>query len=333
MRDERRDLTSVVYCVLPADLAAELHEPVRAFYGANRHVQVIVERRGQERRRPEDRRQVDQGPPSEHADRRRLRARAGRRIAERRAALVPTSEPALPPAAVPHAQRITFVERLEPSTLEREDRDTARLIARIQAGERSLFDQLYMRYFDRVYAYLRVTLNDLHEAEDVTQDVFMRVLEALPRYERRTAPFRAWLFRIVRNCAITRIRQRQRLTVEAPEDLSDRGALEFVPAADSLDWLNDRSLLAMIEELPLSQRQVIVLRYMMEFRSTEISKILDRSPDAVRQLHQRAMLYLRKKINDPAAAESPQHTRVQRESMVRLRGPSTVTTARRMALR
>jgi RNA polymerase sigma-70 factor (ECF subfamily) len=332
---ESSNLRSVVYCVLPADLADELHDPLRAFYRGDPLIQVIVERRGQERRQRDDRRRDAAALAGKQAeDRRRLRSATGRRIAERRAALVPAAVPDLPPIAAAHAARIAFHERLEPSTLQREDADTAKLIIRLQAGEHSLFDELYMRYFDRVYAYLKVTLQDSHEAEDVTQDVFVRVLEALPRYERRTAPFRAWMFRIVRNCAITRIRQRQRVTVEAPEEVADRSVSSVVPSADSLRWLGDDDLLSLIDELPLAQRQVIVLRYMMEFRSTEIGEIIDRSPEAVRQLHQRAMSFLRRRIEPTKTADCRSgQTRVQRESMVRLPPRAPVTRARQLSLR
>jgi RNA polymerase sigma-70 factor (ECF subfamily) len=331
---EGTNQTAVLYCILPAALAPELHDMLRAHYHSDASVRVIVERRGRDRRGRPDRRGQEQGFAPAHGERRTVRSRSGRRIAERRAAQIPSARSDLPPEAAPYAEQISFVERLEPSTLQREDADTARLVGRIQSGEHRLFDELYMRYFDRVYAYVRVTLQDPHEAEDVAQDVFVRVLEALPRYERRGAPFRAWLFRIVRNSAINRLRQRQRLSPELPDDVADRGGRGVVPAADSPRWLDDRNLLALVEELPLSQRQVIVLRYMMEFRSTEISKILDRSPDAVRQLHQRAMQFLRRRLDQPPrAARSAEHTRVQRESMVRLPPPVPVLQARRTSLR
>jgi RNA polymerase sigma-70 factor (ECF subfamily) len=132
----------------------------------------------------------------------------------------------------------------------------------------------------------------------------MRVLEALPGYERREAPFRAWLFRIVRNTAIDRLRQRQRLSPEEPGVLArrrDEGSA--IPAPDSNRWLEDAVLLGQIERLPLAQRQVIVLRYMMEFKTAEIAGVLNRSPEAVRQLHHRAMRFLRERMVQLEAEE------------------------------
>ena len=324
------DQRAIIYCIIPAELAGVLHEPLRSHYHADPLVDVIVEQRQRERRHRDDRRAEPAEPAEE--DRRRVRARTGRRISERRAGLVATEARPLPDALSVYAEQVRFVERLEPSSLAREDADTAHLVARLQAGESSLFSALYMRYFDRVYAYLRITLQDAHEAEDATQEVFIRVLEALPRYERRQVPFRAWLFRIVRNSAVNRLRQRRRLSFESPEALQARGEGATQPQ-DVLDWLEDRDLVEMIEQLPLAQRQVIVLRYMLELRSSEIAVILERSPEAVRQLHQRAMRFLRARMA-PADAEPARQGvgRVQRESMRRARPQAPVLRARRYML-
>ncbi|TMK38784.1 MAG: sigma-70 family RNA polymerase sigma factor [Actinobacteria bacterium] len=340
---------AVIYCVVPSELADELHDELRRFYRDQPDIEVIVEQRRRDRRRKPERRVAAEGIADE---RRAIRASSGRRVADRRAAVVPAEIPALPARAEEYRAAIAFVERLEPSTVELEDVDTARLVVRLQAGEKDLFGQLYMRYFDRVYAYLKITLHDAHEAEDAAQDVFIRVLEALPRYERRASPFRGWLFRIVRNTGINRLRQRQRLTVEAPEELVRR-ADEESARPDSLDWLDDRTLVAMIEDLPLGQRQVIVLRYMMDLRSPEIAEILERSPEAVRQLHQRAMRFLRERLREPngdnpgeagaklesaketraGASVSPGRRRIPREPSTRLRSQAPVMNARRLALR
>jgi RNA polymerase sigma-70 factor, ECF subfamily len=294
----------VIYCIVPERLADELHDLLRGFYREERAVQVIVEQRAAERRSGEDRRHAA-AEAAPKRERRRVRARSGRRVEQRRAALVPVEPLDLPEAALAHAGVLQFVERLEPSTLQQEDADTARLVARLQAGDRELFSHLYLRYFDRVYAYLRISLRDAHEAEDTTQDVFIKVLEALPSYERREVPFRAWLFRIVRNAAINRLRKSERLTLEAPEEMTRRSeGRPEMPAPDSLDWLEDHHLVAWIEQLPLAQRQVIVLRYMLELNGSEIATVLDRSPDAVRQLHQRAMRFLRQRMTQQGPSRS-----------------------------
>jgi RNA polymerase sigma-70 factor (ECF subfamily) len=294
------DKRLVTYCIVPPELADGLHDVLREHYRSEPSVEVLVEQRATERRGGERRARgasaaaEEQTTPAE--ERRRIRARGGRRIAERRAVQASVEALGLPAEAEAHRERLRFVERLEPTTVEREDADTARLVARMQAGDADIFTRLYERYFDRVYAYLRLTLQDAHEAEDVTQEVFIRVLQALPKYERRSSPFRAWLFRIVRNQALDRLRQRGRLRVEPPEEMA---SLAEAPDGQSeqLDWLDDRQLLGLIEQLPLAQRQVIVLRYMLELRSGEIGEVLERSPEAVRQLHQRAMRFLRERLD------------------------------------
>jgi RNA polymerase sigma-70 factor, ECF subfamily len=317
----------MIYCVIPADLADELHEGLREFYRDESGIQVVVEQRNADRRRRGDRRSRPLG--TVERDRRALRAKSGRRVEERRAELRPTEPPALPDELEPYRDRLRFLVREEPSSLKREDADTARLVMRIQAGDKELVGPLYLRYFDRVYAYLKITLQDPHEAEDAAQAVFMRVLEALPGYERREVPFRAWLFRIVRNDAINRLRQRQRLSVESPEDVAQRGDRSTAPPGpDSIDWIGDARLLAMVERLPLGQRQVIVLRYMMDFNTVEIAELIDRSPEAVRQLHHRAMRYLRQRMDRD---DEGGFRRSQRKAVTRLPRYSPVAHARKRA--
>src|SRR4051794_15827870 len=211
----------MIYCVVPRELVAKLHEPLRRHFRDEPYVEVVVERRSTDRRQEESRRRVEAEPPSGH-DRRQIQNREGRRVGERRAPLIPVEMPPLPRKAKPYAHQLMFFERLAHPSEHDEDLDTARLVTRIQAGDRDGYAELYMRYFDRVYGYLRMLLRDSHEAEDVTQQVFLRVLEALPKYERRRQPFRAWLFTIVRNHALTNLNKRQRFQLVEPEELDRR---------------------------------------------------------------------------------------------------------------
>ncbi|MGH2957625.1 MAG: RNA polymerase sigma factor [Solirubrobacterales bacterium] len=178
-----------------------------------------------------------------------------------------------------------------------EDADTARLVARIQEGADEKFATLYERYFDRVYAYLRVLLRDSHEAEDATQQVFTQVLEALPRYEKREAPFRAWLFTIARNHGLRRLRQRRRVEpLEEEETIERRRPGEPEQELPALNWISDGDLMLFLERLPEPQRQVLMLRFMLDLSTDEIARVLERTPSDVRALQSRALRFLRQRL-------------------------------------
>ena len=194
---------------------------------------------------------------------------------------------------------LSFVERIEAGGEQLEDLDTARLVIRFQAGDQTAFAALYRRYFDRVYGYLRVLLNDRHRAEDVAQQVFIQVLEALPDYERRSTPFRGWLFTVVRNSALMALRKKGADTVDPAELDRQREAPSEASevSAAALNWITDRDLTLFVERLPIPQRQVLLLRYVMDLSGAEIAKILDRSPEDVRILQHRALRFLEQRLS------------------------------------
>ncbi len=315
-----------VYCVIPEGLAADLHDYLREHWRDDRSIRVLVERRGSDRRRAE-RRAADEAAPG--AERRRILSKEGRRVADRRAMAVAAATPiALPPRAVRHAHALTFIERVEPADRDAEDLETNRLVIRAQAGEEGAFDLLYMRYFDRVYAYARVALRDGHEAEDIAQQVFANVIQALPRYEvREDTPFRAWLFRITRNAVLRALSRSGRLRIEEPAELDRRLESPTPRPMSGLDWLSDDDLAILIERLPLSQRQVILLRYVFEFSTDEIAVALERTPVAVRMLEHRAMRALERRL--ACMRDGPRH---RRSSMVIPVRPTPALASRRLAI-
>jgi RNA polymerase sigma-70 factor (ECF subfamily) len=321
------DKAARIYCVVPWELAEELHEELRLHFGSDPSVEVVVERRRRERRAGEPRRQAEVESLDE---RRAIRNAEGRRVGDRRAAVASIESPMLPERVRAYAGQITFVERLEPSDQHHEDLDTARLVTRFQAGDREVFSELYMRYFDRVYSYLRLALDDEHAAEDTTQQVFLKVMEALPRYERRTQPFRAWLFTIVRNHALRYLEKRGRMEVVDPVELTDRRPDPVGPepaeALGALGWISDRELLMLIERLPVAQRQVLMLRYMMDLTTTDIATILGRSGEDVRALQSRALRFLQQRLTALGRAPQGRQPTIQ---MTRRRAGQPVLRARR----
>jgi RNA polymerase sigma-70 factor (ECF subfamily) len=195
-------------------------------------------------------------------------------------------------------ERVFFSRRPDSDAERREDEDTARLVTRVQSGDQEGFATLYSRYFDRVYGYLRLVLRDHHEAEDATQQVFLKVLEGLPRYERRRQPFRAWLFVVVRNHAIQLLRKEEELALE-PDEIA--GHAERAVTDEELDpailrWISDRDFAFLVERLPALQRQVLALRYMLDLSHDQIAAVLDRRAGAVRALHHRALRTLEARL-------------------------------------
>src|SRR6187455_3523204 len=93
------------------------------------------------------------------------------------------------------------------------------LVERAQAGEREALEELYLIHFDRIYSYLHMTVGNRHDAEDLTTQTFMRMLEAIGRFRWQSAPFSAWLFRIAHNLSMDHFRAGRR--VRAEEDVPE----------------------------------------------------------------------------------------------------------------
>jgi len=315
--------------VLPRDLAEELHDVLRRFYGNDSSVAVLVEQRLRERR-DEPRRTGASG--QSEPDRRRIRNDDGRRISSRRAEAFPAPPRALPRRARRHAGRILFLERLEPSSARAEDVNTNRLVARVQSGDQAAFGQLYDRHFDRVFNYLRIALRDYHAAEDTTQQVFLRALAKISDYEiRPDLPFRAWLLGIARYESLNHIRKHSWVDVITPAEINkriDREVSEFDRGL--LGVMSNSELRGFLARMPAAQLQVLALRYVLGFRFSEIASTMGRTPASIRQLHHRALVYLEQRMT--AIEQAPARTRLSRSPVRVLVRQSVTLRTRRFVL-
>ena len=88
--------------------------------------------------------------------------------------------------------------------------DQRKLVARAQEGDRDALEQLYLLHFDRIYSYLHMSVGNRHDAEDLTTQTFLKMLESIGRFQWRAAPFSAWLFRIAHNLAMDHFRANRR---------------------------------------------------------------------------------------------------------------------------
>src|SRR6478735_996776 len=84
------------------------------------------------------------------------------------------------------------------------------LVARAQKGEREALEELYLIHFDRIYGYLHVTVGNRHDAEDITTQTFLKMIESIGKFRWQSAPFSAWLLRIAHNLAIDHFRAGRR---------------------------------------------------------------------------------------------------------------------------
>lgn len=192
-----------------------------------------------------------------------------------------------------------------------EDAESNALVTNAQRGDQSAFEQLYSRYYDLVYRYGRTMLKDEHEAEDVTQDVFIRVLRLLPRYEPRAGqPFRVLLLRIARNRSIDYLRRHTHWEAQPPDEVAGRcepsALAENEPG--EFDAFPDAELNAALRRLPASQRQVVMLRYVLGLPTREVAEVVEATPRAVRNLQYRGLQFLRSALTGrraPAGAPPP----------------------------
>jgi RNA polymerase sigma-70 factor (ECF subfamily) len=191
--------------------------------------------------------------------------------------------------ALPHEFRAS-------TAIEHNDRDPAipAAVRRAQDGDRDAMRFLYLRYKNNIYGYVLSILRDEHEAEDVTQHVFLKLMSAINKYEPRKVPFTAWVIRVARNVAVDYQRQRRPIPCEEVFDPSH-------PADDAgreTRW----GLTDALQTLPDDQRDVVVLRHLVGLSPGEIADRMGRTEASVHGLHHRARQALRRELEQAECA-------------------------------
>ncbi|MGH2940403.1 MAG: RNA polymerase sigma factor [Solirubrobacterales bacterium] len=158
-------------------------------------------------------------------------------------------------------------------------------IKRAQAGDMDAIRLLYAHFARDVFRWVRTMVRDSHEAEDVTQAVFLKLITVIDKYEERPdVPFGAWIRKVARNCALDHIRANQQTPSEDIDLRCESGHAEFE---------RRRDICRAIYSLPKEQRDVIVLRHIRGLSPLEIAVILGKSESSIHGLHHRGRLNLR----------------------------------------
>jgi len=164
-----------------------------------------------------------------------------------------------------------------------------RVIEAAQTGDLDALGSLYDSHINQVYRYSLARLGNVHDAEDVAEEIFLKMLAGLPSYQWRKVPFAAWLMRIARNEVVnfTRRNGRRALDTELPEELVDRGNNDPAETTERILALEDlRSAVAL---LPDAQREVIILRFASGLSVADTAKALGKQENNVKVLQHKGM--------------------------------------------
>jgi RNA polymerase sigma-70 factor, ECF subfamily len=155
------------------------------------------------------------------------------------------------------------------------------------------FGELYDRFVDRVYRYLYFRTGNQPEAEDLTEQVFMKAWEAIGRYRWQGRPFLAWLYRLAHNAHIDHVRAHKPSTSlnndERPLEVPSPSA-----ESDLARSLDAEVLARALAQLTVEQQQVIVMKFMDGCDNEQIAQAMDKREGAIRALQMRALMSLRR---------------------------------------
>jgi len=160
---------------------------------------------------------------------------------------------------------------------------TVDTIERARTGDPAVISKLYEQYHAGLFKYLYYRLGDMHTAEDLTSEVFLRMIRSLPFYRDKGVNIQAWLFQIARNLVIDHYRKANtNQHVELNDDLVSRDPDPCSSVESTLARLNDY------------QRDVLVLRFIACMPIAQVAQTLNKSEDTIKGLQRRGLIALRK---------------------------------------
>jgi RNA polymerase sigma-70 factor, ECF subfamily len=178
--------------------------------------------------------------------------------------------------------------------MDRDSRLVQRAVGRAKSGDTAGIHFLYFRFAGEVQRSVAGIVGDHHEAEDITHNVFAKLMETIGRYEQQEALFASWLSRVARNAAIDHLRGKR------PVPTADLGNED---AVDPLSPVGRGPVLAIaLRQVPEDQRQVLVLRHIVGLSPPEIADMLGKTESSINGLHNRGRSTLKANLTALGAA-------------------------------
>lgn len=169
----------------------------------------------------------------------------------------------------------------------------AELVEQAQAGRSEAVSTLYRRHQPAIFRYVLSKIYQQEQAQDITSEIFLRMVTALPQYEVTAVPFTVWLFRIAHNSTITYRKKEyaKQLVPITQTELASRP--EENPAAAVERNLEVERLRQGLQQIDEAQRDVLILRFLVGMPLKEVAQTLDKTVGAVKTLQHRGTLALR----------------------------------------
>ena len=170
------------------------------------------------------------------------------------------------------------------------------LIKRAQQGDVTVLAELYERYHLSVFRYLYYRVGDRETAEDLTSEVFERMLRFVGGFQPPSSSFQAWLFQIARNLSTDHFRK---MSVRSDVELEEELLHQHTHSEGSIDRaLTIAELRNAMSQLTEDQREVLVMRFVAGMPIAEVARVLDRSEDAIKGLQRRGLTALRQILTE-----------------------------------
>ena len=181
------------------------------------------------------------------------------------------------------------------------DRQVEHIVKQAQAGEQSAFAELYEMYYDPIYRYVSFKCGNRIEAEDLSGEVFLKMIESIHTFKFRGFPFTSWLYRIAHNVVVDNFRRKGRRPTVPLDDAINSAS----DAHSDLERLAEvsltmREVVSAMDRLTDLQREVVTLRFAAGLSIAETAKAVGRKENAVKALQHAGIRKLRDILTPPS---------------------------------
>lgn len=175
--------------------------------------------------------------------------------------------------------------------------DPQQIISQAKKGDKRAFEKLYKMYYVPIFRYTYLRIQDKQEAEDIVQEVFMKVYKSIENYSDQGKDPLAYFFTIARNKVIDFYRKKKDISLDENFTAAERLESPKDAPEELLEQNENAKIVNLaIQSLNDTQREVVILKFINGFDNDQIAKMLGKREDAIRQIQHRALKALKQKL-------------------------------------